>query len=158
MLGRDKKIRRPFLNAARYPRTRRAVNWRARQRLVLGQEAIDSKSNEITAIPLLLERLALTGALVTIDAMGCQTEIAQAIQAQGRRLPARAEGQLADTCTPRSRRFFDDPPRTPSSAHTTIDADHGRIEVRRHAVSHDVAWLSTDRRYPGRARAFRVWP
>ena len=44
--------------------------WAARQRLVLGQEATDAKSNEITAIPLLLERLALTGALVTLDAMG----------------------------------------------------------------------------------------
>src|SRR3954468_9006789 len=42
--------------------------WAARQRLVLGQEATDAKSNEITAIPLLLERLALTGALVTLDA------------------------------------------------------------------------------------------
>ena len=44
--------------------------WASRQRLVLGQEATAEKSNEITAIPLLLERLALSGALVTIDAMG----------------------------------------------------------------------------------------
>src|SRR3954467_5113640 len=57
--------------------------WAARQRLVLGQEATDAQSNEITAIPLLLERLALTGALVTLDAMGCQTKIAHAIQAKG---------------------------------------------------------------------------
>src|SRR3954452_24495634 len=57
--------------------------WAARQRLVLGQEATDAKSNEITAIPLLLERLALTGALVALDAMGCQTKIAEAIQAKG---------------------------------------------------------------------------
>src|SRR3954453_21458124 len=53
--------------------------WASRQRLVLGQQACEAKSNEITAIPLLLERLALTGALVTIDAMGCQTRIAQTI-------------------------------------------------------------------------------
>src|SRR4051812_46900013 len=57
--------------------------WAARQRLVLGHEATDAKSNEITAIPPLLERLALTGALVTLDAMGCQTKIAHAIQAKG---------------------------------------------------------------------------
>src|SRR5690606_19333617 len=57
--------------------------WAARQRLVLGQEATDAKSNEITAIPLLLERLELTGALVTIDAIGTQTGIAQAIVAKG---------------------------------------------------------------------------
>jgi hypothetical protein len=47
-----------------------------RQRLVLGQQAVDEKSNEIVAIPLLLERLELIGALVTIDAMGTQTDIA----------------------------------------------------------------------------------
>ena len=53
--------------------------WAARQRLVLGQQAIDEKSNEIKAIPLLLDRLMLRGALVTIDAMGTQVEIAQKI-------------------------------------------------------------------------------
>jgi hypothetical protein len=57
--------------------------WASRQRLVLGQQAVAGKSNEITAIPLLLERLALAGALVTIDAIGCQTRIAQAIRAKG---------------------------------------------------------------------------
>src|SRR3546814_15502732 len=51
--------------------------WASRQRLVLGQEAVDAKSNEITAIPLLLERLELTGALVTIDAIGTQAAIAR---------------------------------------------------------------------------------
>ena len=62
----------------------RVSAWAARQRLVLGQEATDAKSNEITAIPLLLERLALTGALVTLDAMGCQTKIAHAIRLRAR--------------------------------------------------------------------------
>src|SRR5207237_8262707 len=57
--------------------------WASRQRLVLGQEAVAEKSNEITAIPLLLARLELTGALVTIDAMGCQREIAEKIRAKG---------------------------------------------------------------------------
>ena len=57
--------------------------WAARQRLVLGQEAVDVKSNEIVAIPLLLERFELKGALVTIDAMGTQTNIAEKIVARG---------------------------------------------------------------------------
>ena len=51
----------------------------SRQRLVLGQQACEAKSNEITAVPLLLERLAPAGALVTMDAMGRQAEIARAI-------------------------------------------------------------------------------
>src|SRR4051794_39701843 len=124
--------------------------WAARQRLVLGQEAIDAKSNEITAIPLLLERLALTRALVTIDAMGCQTKIAQAIQAKG------ADDLIAvkanwPTLHGEIERFFE-APADGLDRHTTIDGDHGRIEVRRHAVSHDVAWLPTDRRFPGEPR------
>jgi predicted transposase YbfD/YdcC len=55
--------------------------WASEARLTLGQIAVDSKSNEITAIPLLLELLDLKGATVTIDAMGCQTEIAARIVA-----------------------------------------------------------------------------
>lgn len=53
--------------------------WASEQGLTLGQVAVDSKSNEITAIPKLLEMLELTGAIVTIDAMGCQKQIAKAI-------------------------------------------------------------------------------
>jgi predicted transposase YbfD/YdcC len=53
--------------------------WATTHSLSLGQVAIDDKSNEITAIPLLLEMLTIKGALVTIDAMGCQKEIAKAI-------------------------------------------------------------------------------
>jgi predicted transposase YbfD/YdcC len=53
--------------------------WASRQRLVLGQQAVGAKSNEIVAISLSLQRLQLTGALVTIDAMGCQTGIARTI-------------------------------------------------------------------------------
>lgn len=57
--------------------------WASRQRLVLGQQAVSEKSNEINAIPLLLDRLELTGALITIDANGCQRDIAEAIKASG---------------------------------------------------------------------------
>ena len=57
--------------------------WATAQHLSLGQVAVDSKSNEITAIPALLELLDLQGALVTIDAMGCQKAIAEKIVTQG---------------------------------------------------------------------------
>src|SRR3712207_674048 len=56
--------------------------WATANRLVLGQVKVDEKSNEITALPALLEVLALKGCIVTIDAMGCQTEIVQTIVAQ----------------------------------------------------------------------------
>ena len=54
--------------------------WASRQRLVLGQDDVAEKTNEIIAIPLLLERLELAGALVTLDAMGCQRAIAETIR------------------------------------------------------------------------------
>lgn len=124
--------------------------WAASQRLVLGQQACAAKSNEITAIPLLLERLALTGALVTIDAMGCQTKIAQKILDRGGDyLLAVKDNQpsLHDEI----QRHFDDPA-VRTTPFETIDGDHGRIEVRRHWVRHDVGWLTTDRRFPGEPR------
>jgi predicted transposase YbfD/YdcC len=121
--------------------------WASRQRLVLGQEAVAGKSNEITAIPLLLERLALHGALVTIDAIGTQNQIAQAILERGGdyllALKANRPATLKDV-----EAFFADPPAGIATC-TTTDGDHGRIEVRRHAVCHDVGWLFSDRRYPG---------
>jgi hypothetical protein len=57
--------------------------WSASQHLVLGQKKVDEKSNEITAIPSLLEMLSLQDCIVSIDAMGCQTEIANTIIEQG---------------------------------------------------------------------------
>src|SRR5215217_7625629 len=56
--------------------------WASSNRLVLGQVKVDEKSNEITALPALLQVLALKGCIVTIDAMGCQTEIVKTIVAQ----------------------------------------------------------------------------
>lgn len=125
--------------------------WAGRQRLVLGQQAVDAKSNEIAAIPLLLERLELTGALVTIDAIGCQRDIARAIRARG------ADYLLAlksnwPILSEEVRLYFDREPAPAFDTCQTVDGDHGRIEIRRHFVSHDVAWLATDRRFPGEPR------
>ena len=122
--------------------------WASHQRLVLGQEAVAGKSNEITAIPLLLERLALKGALVTIDAIGAQNGIATSILERGGdyllALKANRPATFKDVET-----FFADPPPGALDTCTTTDGNHGRIEIRRHAVCHDVAWLFSDRRYPG---------
>ena len=125
--------------------------WASRQRLVIGQQACAQKSNEITAIPLLLERLALQACLVTIDAMGCQTKIARAILDKGADYLLAAKRNwpnLHDEIT----RYFNDIPDDTGASHTTIDADHGRIETRRHRVSHDVGFLATSRRFPGEPR------
>ena len=107
------------------------------------------QSNEITAIPLLLERLELTGALVTLDAMGCQRAIAETIRAQG------ADYLLALQDNPGTlaqdvRLFFATVATLP--VYETTDGDHGRIEVRRHQVSYEVDGLTGDRRFPGEPR------
>jgi predicted transposase YbfD/YdcC len=123
--------------------------WATRQRLVLGQQVTDVKSNEITAIPLLLERLELAGALVTIDAMGTQAAIANTIVAKGGdyllALKANWPATFAEV-----ERFFADPSKDMlQTLVETIDNDHGRLEIRRHTVCHVVDWLFSDRRYPG---------
>jgi predicted transposase YbfD/YdcC len=125
--------------------------WASRQRLVLGQQACEEKSNEITAIPALLERLELSGALVTIDAMGCQTKIATAIRDKG------ADYLLAlkdnwPALSAEIERFFADADPATLERHRTTDNDHGRLERRHHAVCHDVRWLVSDRRFPGEWR------
>jgi predicted transposase YbfD/YdcC len=122
--------------------------WATRQRLVLAQQAIDAKSNEIAAIPLLLERLALKGALVTIDAMGTQTEIAEMIVEKGGDY-CLALKQNRPVLYGDVERFFADPPPDAVATFKTTDGDHGRLEERVHRVCHDVAWLFSDRRYAG---------
>src|SRR5262247_3542308 len=78
-----KTLRRSFDQAASQGAIHMVSAWANAHRLVLGQLKVDDKSNEITAIPQLLRMLDLQGALVTIDAMGCQKEIAKTITEQG---------------------------------------------------------------------------
>jgi predicted transposase YbfD/YdcC len=125
--------------------------WASAQRLVLGQQACAAKSNEITAIPQLLDRLALTGALVTIDAIGCQTKIAQKILDRGGDYLLAVKDNQPSLHDEVARYFSDNDPSTLDTVETT-DGDHGRIEVRNHVVSTDVDWMDTDRRFPGEPR------
>ena len=121
----------------------------ARQRIVLGQQATEEKSNEITAIPLLLKHLDLNGALVTMDAMGTQTDIAHAIRDGGgdycMSLKKNWPAVYADV-----EQLFNDPPEDIAfETHETTDLTAGRIETRRHTVCHKVDWMTSDRHYPG---------
>ena len=75
-----KTMRGSFDSAAAQSPLHVVSAWASEARLVLGQVSVDSKSNEITAIPLLLELLDLKGCIVTIDAMGCQKDIAAAVR------------------------------------------------------------------------------
>lgn len=126
--------------------------WATGQRLVLGQEATEAKSNEITAIPVLLRRLDLHGALVTIDAMGTQTAIAQTILDGGGDYVLALKENWPATYAEVAQAFADPPPSLGIQRGQTVDADHGRIETRRYAICPQVEWLFSDRRHPGEFR------
>jgi predicted transposase YbfD/YdcC len=108
--------------------------WATDCQLSLGQVAVADKSNEITAIPQLLELLDLNGALVTIDAMGCQKEIAKKIVAGGGDyLLAVKDNQphlLEDVRTCLLAALAGDEGAAPCDSHTTHDRGHGREEMR----------------------------
>jgi predicted transposase YbfD/YdcC len=125
----------------------------ARQRLVLGQVKVAEKSNEIVAIPRLLEMLSIEGAIVTIDAMGCQRDIAQKILGKKADYVLALKGNQGSLCedvevfvAEQKAKGFKD---TTVSRHETVDGDHGRIETRTTTVIHDVAWLQERHNWPG---------
>src|SRR5262249_56148753 len=78
-----KRLRNSFDKATARAAIHMVSAWASATRLVLGQLKVEEQSNEITAIPKLLHLLDLKGAVVTIDAMGCQKEIAKTITEQG---------------------------------------------------------------------------
>jgi predicted transposase YbfD/YdcC len=124
-------------------------------RLTLAQLSVPEKTNEITAIPDLLDQLAaadqLEGALVTIDAMGCQVAIADKI------VEHKADYLLAlrgnqPTLERDVASYFADAPASETVAKTTVEKGHGRIETRTCTASSNVSWIVPDRHYPGEPR------
>ena len=114
-------------------------------RIVLGQVKVDDKSNEITAMPQLIEWLDLHGAIVTIDAMGCQHQIAKAIcESEGDYVLSLKgnQGTLYEDVA----LFFNDEDllkRTKTDTCEMTDGGHGRIEIRRAIATDDIDWLRT---------------
>ena len=148
-----KTLRRSFQNKGGRAAIHMVSAFAARQRLVLGQVKVAEKSNEIIAIPKLLDMLTIAGAIVTIDAMGCQRDIAQKIidkkadyvvALKGNQGSLHADVELF--VTEQKAKDFSD---TTVSRDTTIDGDHGRIETRTTTVIHDVDWLQQRHRWPG---------
>lgn len=104
--------------------------WSVGNRLLLGQLATDVKSNEITAIPELLKLLDLTGAVVTIDAMGCQTEIVNTIVEKGGHYIVAVKGNQP-TLHEAVKTQFDPATRAPTSVAIDDTTGNGRVERRR---------------------------
>jgi predicted transposase YbfD/YdcC len=130
-----------------------------REKLVLAQEAVSAGGCEQTTIPLLLERLAqkgqIAGALVSIDAIGCNAGTAQAILDAGAdyllAVKANQSGLMGEI-----ERFFDDPGAGDAAAASGLDKGHGRVEERTVSVSTRVDWLDGGRRFPGEHRFPRL--
>lgn len=119
--------------------------WSSEQQVILGQEKVNKKSNEITAIPKLLELLVLEGSIITIDAMGCQKNIAQNIRDKKADYVLALKGNQSNLCKD-VEAFLNEQHKqgfrnVPVASFQTRDADHGRIEVRTYYLSSDVEWL-----------------
>jgi len=119
--------------------------WASENQMVLGQVKVDEKSNEITAIPELLRMLEIAGCIVTIDAMGCQTEIAEKIREKEADYVLAVKGNqgnlYADLVGYFDWALEDKFKQTSYTTYESIDGDHGRIEVRRYYATSDIAWL-----------------
>ena len=142
-----KTLRRSFDRAAAASPLHLVSAWAAEQRLVLGQLAVGDKSNEIVAVPKLLELLSVRSRIVTADALNCQRQIAARVIKQ------RGDDALAlkgnhPALMDDVRRFLDDP-ETQLATATETDAGHGRIETRTASVSGDIAWLQDRHAWPG---------
>ena len=129
--------------------------WATTRGVALGQMAVPAGGNEITALPALLQALALEGCTVTLDAIGCQTEVARTIRSRGADYVLAVKGNqpwlkedLADFFTEAQTLAFTD---VHHSTHRTVDGGHGRLEVRRVWASDDpdaIWYVDPDRRWP----------
>ena len=125
--------------------------WACRNAVVLGQVKTDEKSNEITAIPQLLEKLELSGCIVTIDAMGCQREIAKQVREGGGDyvLSVKGNQEILDR---EVREYFeaaaaDDFDRPEIEEEVTAEDGHGRVEHRSYFLSTDLSSLTVGERW-----------
>lgn len=123
--------------------------WATENRLMFAQVPTEEKSNEITAIPLLLEQIAIAGSIITIDAMGCQHEIAEKIVKKGGDFVFSLKGNhesLHETVKEYWSMLNFDKPESQAKyinfrSTSTYDEKHGRKESRDYAISDDVQWL-----------------
>ncbi len=150
-----KSLRRSFDRAAGTSPLHLVSAWACEERLVLGQMKVAAEGNEITAMPALLRLLSLKDTTVTVDAMHCQSDTAQAIVDAGGAYLMTVKGNQP-TLHDDVKLLMDDPAAPADDAAETVDGDHGRIETRRAEVLHDVDWLAEAHDWPGLACVGKV--
>ena len=148
-----KALRRSFDSTSNTGAVHMISAWSCEQKLVLGQRKVADKSNEITAIPKLLEILALEGAIVSIDAMGCQRKICQQIMDKDADYVIGLKGNQGSLHEDVKLFFEEHLDRGIGGEFLrkseTTDADHGRLETRRYTVCTDIEWLEKRHHWPG---------
>jgi predicted transposase YbfD/YdcC len=151
----DGKTVRHSFDGATGKKSLHLVNaWISENRLALGQLATEEKSNEITAIPRLLELLDIRGATISVDAMGCQREIAAKVIDQGADYIMGLKGNQGTAHTEVAE-FFEDALVTgfrdvQHTFHQTTDgSEHGRLEVRRVWASQQIKWFQDLSKWKG---------
>lgn len=112
--------------------------------IVLGQLKVDGKSNEITAIPQLLDLIDIADSTVTIDAMGCQTKIVEKIIEKKANYVLGLKGNQSTLHDNVQLLFETKPNNMTIFTHVETEKGHGRIETRTCTVSDDIAWLKTE--------------
>lgn len=119
--------------------------WASANGIVLGQRKTDAKSNEITAIPELLKTLEIAGCIVTIDAMGCQTKIAEDIVNKNADYVLALKGNQSNLHKNIALYFEEQAAKQfkggPYDYYETVDGEHGKIEIRRYWTTSDIDWL-----------------
>jgi len=113
--------------------------WVSENQITLGEIAVDEKSNEITAIPKLLDMIDVVGATITIDAMGCQTEIAEKIIEKEADYCLGLKGNQSNLHE-NVKLYFENLPAEQNAV--TKGKDHGRIEKREYFLETDIDWLT----------------
>ena len=155
-----KTLRRSFDSATRKAALHMVSAWGCANGVVLGQVRTAEKSNEITAIPALLELLDVRGCIVTIDAMGCQRDIAAQIRRQRGHYVLAVKANQGALLEELQDYFETDAPNgyrgLKAAYHEETDSGHGRIEVRRCWHSADLRWMPATRAWAGAKSVARV--
>lgn len=146
-----KCLRRSFSSAEENNPIHIVSAWGHKNRLVLGQVKVDDKSNEITAIPKLLQSLWVKGCIITIDAMGCQKEIAKDITGRKADYILAVKGNQENLFN-QIKNHFDQAServRPEQEIWQTEESGHGRKELREYHVFNNIDWLERRDQWPG---------
>lgn len=152
-----KTVRRSFRDGDRKSAIHMVNAWASENQVSLGQLKVDGKTNEIKAIPELLSLLAVKGCIITIDAMGCQTAIAEQIIGQKADYVLAVKDNQPELKREIAELFEQAPDELEHSEYESLEKDHGRIETRYcRQMRVDSQWLPSGERWKGLKSVIRI--